>query len=383
MLVEMRKAGFVNKGAELMLYAVLEKMKEARPDADFVMAPTAMHGSAPYARRAELGFFQKAWWWRYGIQWGDLAVLAPKKLREAYGIVLDKDVNIVIDSAGFAYGDHWGIGGIRELAFASKRWRRQGTRVILLPQAMGPFTSDKAKRYMNIAADNIDLMFPRDWVSYQHLTEAVGARPNILQSPDFTNLIKGIVPDNFDPQNNWFCIVPNHRMMNKTLKSQSEAYIPFMIKCSRYLFEKGQKPFILIHEGPMDFKLARQISEGAGAGLPILQESHPLKIKGILGVCQGAIGSRYHGIVSALSQGIPCLATGWSHKYKTLLNDYGFHDGFLDVTASDEEIHRKIDLIVEPQSRQKIISEAMLKSNKLKRQSEEMWNKVFDVLGLK
>lgn len=383
MIIEIRKAGFVNKGAELMLYAVLDKMKGAYPEADFVMAPTVNHGSAPYIRRAEFGFLQKAWWWRFGVQWGDLAVLAPKKLREVYGIVLDKEVNIVIDTAGFAYGDPWGIGGSMELARASRKWRKQGTKVILLPQAMGPFISDKAKKYMKIAADNVDLIFPRDLISYQYLTEAVGERTSIRQAPDFTNLVKGVVPDDFDAQTHRFCLVPSHRMINKTSINQSKAYLPFMIKCARYLFEKDQKPFVLIHEDAADLELAQQISKGSGGDLPVIHESHPLRIKGILGACQGSIGSRFHGIVSALSQGVPSLATGWSHKYKMLLDEYGFSDGLLDVMASDEEIYRKIDLIVESNSREKIRPIVMARSKKIKQQSEEMWTMVFDALGVK
>ncbi|MFW6011333.1 MAG: polysaccharide pyruvyl transferase family protein [Desulfosalsimonas sp.] len=383
MLIEIRKTQFVNKGAELMLYSVLQKMKEAFPGAGFVMAPGTYNSSAPYQKRAELGLFQKAWLWRYRIPWGDLAGLAPKKVREMYGVVLDKEINIVIDASGFSYSDQWGIGATRELARASRRWRKQGTKVILVPQAMGPFTSPKIKKYIRSAADNVDLMFPRDPISYRHLIEVVGARPNIKMAPDFTNLIQGILPDYFDPDKNRFCMVPNYRMIDKTPREQSKAYTPFMIQCARYLLEKDQKPFVLVHEGENDMMLARQIAEGAGGDLPIIRESQPLKIKGILGACQGTIGSRFHGLVSALSQGVPSLATGWSHKYRMLFNDYGFEDGLLDVMEEDEEIRRKIDLIIEPVSRPEIQEEITARSNELKKQAEEMWNTIFEVLGVK
>jgi polysaccharide pyruvyl transferase WcaK-like protein len=379
MLIEIRKTQFVNKGAELMLYAALQKMKEVYQWAKFVMAPNQV--TAPYLKRAELGFLQKAWYWRYGLPWGDLAILAPRNIREMYGIVLDKEVNIVIDAAGFSYSDQWPLGHVKDLARSCKRWRKQGTKVILLPQALGPFKSAKIKELIKIAADNIDLIFARDPVSYQHLTEVVGERPNIKMAPDFTNLLEGIVPDYFEAGNNRFCLVPNYRMIEKTPKEQSEAYLPFMIKCAQYLLEKDQKPFVLVHEGADDLRLARQISEGVG-GLPIIQESYPLKIKGILGACQGTIGSRYHGLVSALSQGVPSLATGWSHKYNMLFHDYGFDDGLLDVTTRDEEIHRKIDMVIDPDSRQEIQAVITAKSEELKKLSEKMWARVFEVLGV-
>jgi polysaccharide pyruvyl transferase WcaK-like protein len=381
MLIEIRKAGFVNKGAELMLYAVLEKMKEAFPGADFVMAPGHNNSSAPYAKRVELGLLQKAWLWRYRIPWGDLAALVPKKVCQMYGVVLDKEIDIVVDASGFSYSDQWGVGATRLLARASRRWRKQGTKVILVPQAMGPFTSPAIKKYIRIAVDNVDLMFPRDPISYRHLTEVVGERPNIRIAPDFTNLIQGIVPDYFDSDKNRFCLVPNYRMIDKTPQEQSQAYTLFMIRSARYLLEKDQKPFVLVHEGEKDMMLARQITEGSGGDLPIIREAHPLKIKGILGACQGTIGSRFHGLVSALSQGVPSLATGWSHKYRMLFIDYGFEDGLLDVMEEDEAIRRKIDLIIEPVSRPKIQEEITARSNELKKQVEEMWDTVFEVLG--
>lgn len=382
MLIEIRKAGFVNKGAELMLYAALEKMKEAFPEARFVMAPTHNNSSAPYHKRAELGLLQKAWLWHYGMQWGNLGRLAPKKVREMYGVVLDREIDVVIDASGFSYSDQWGIGATRELARASRRWHKQRTKVILLPQAMGPFTSPAIKKYMNMAADNVDLMFPRDPVSYKHLTDAVGGRSNIKMAPDFTNLISGILPDYFEADKNRFCLVPNYRMIDKTSREQSKAYTPFMIECARYLLKKDQRPFILVHEGEKDMMLARQIADGSGGDIPIIKEDNPLKIKGILGRCQGSIGSRFHGLVSALSQGVPALAMGWSHKYKMLFKDYGFDDGLLCVIANDEEVRKKIDLIVEPASRQAIKSVITSKSEDLKKKSQEMWAEVFKVLGV-
>lgn len=381
MLIEIRKAGFVNKGAELMLYAAWQKMKEAYPGADFVMAPSHNHGSAPYAKRAELGFLQKAWLWRYGMQWGDLAALAPRKVREMYGVVLDKEIDIVMDASGFSYSDQCGIASSRELADASRRWRKQGTKVILLPQALGPFKSSNIKKYIKIAADNVDLMFPRDPVSYQHLTEVVGERSNIKTAPDFTNLLEGIVPEYFNTENNRFCLVPNYRMIEKTPEEHSETYLPLMVKCAQYLLEKDQKPFVLVHEGMDDLILAQQICEGIGCDLPIIQESHPLKIKGILGACQGTLGSRYHGLVSALSQGVPSLGTGWSHKYAMLFHDYGFDDGLLDSTTSYKEIYKKIDMIIDPDSRQEIQSVIIARSREFKKLSEEMWSMVFELLG--
>ena len=106
-----------------------------------------------------------------------------------------------------------------------------------------------------------------------------------------------------------------------------------------------------------------------------------MKIKGILGACEGTIGSRFHGLVSALSQGVPSLATGWSHKYKMLFADYDFPEGLIDITSSQLDICNKIDLIINSDSKKEIKSRIKVKSQKMKELSTEMWVDVLNKLN--
>jgi len=376
MIIEIRKAGFVNKGAELMLHAALQKLKTRYPDATFVMAPTTEKSDHPFRKLVQLGFYPKASLWRYGIQWGGLANFAPRPLREMYGVVLDKEVDVVIDAAGFAYSDQWGDDPSIELAQSAKRWAKNGTRVILLPQALGPFTTEKIRAAMKTVVENVDLIFPRERISYEHLTRLTGEQANIKQAPDFTNLISGVLPADFNVEQNRFCIVPNCRMLDKTDQQTRDAYLPFLITCTRYLLEKGAKPFVLVHEGKNDLMLAEKLSAAVG-GIPIVRENGPLEIKGILGACSGTLGSRFHGLVSALSQGVPALATGWSHKYQMLFEDYGFPEGLVQVTSDEAEIKHKLDLVTDDSAR--IAALIQTRTAELKQQSERMWQQVFDV----
>jgi coenzyme F420-reducing hydrogenase beta subunit/polysaccharide pyruvyl transferase WcaK-like protein len=377
MIIEIRKAGFVNKGAELMLLSIIQKVKEKYSNTKLTMVPSP---SAPYEERTKLGLYQKVSYRRYRVQWGFIFSAIPGFLRKPYGLVLDKELNVVLDAAGFSYGDQWGARSTIELAKSLKKWKRYGTKVILLPQAFGPFASPAIKKAITIVADHADLIFPREKTSYQHLVEVVGERENISIAPDFTNILEGIVPDSFNQENNKFCIVPNYRMIDKTLKEISEAYRPFLIFCARYLLEKQAKPFFLIHEGENDYLLAHEASSALGLKIPIIKETDPIKIKGILGTCTGTIGSRYHGLVSALSQGVPSLATGWSHKYRELFDDYGFPEGMIDITSPDLEIKEKIDTILDYEKSKNIQNTIIKHSVRLKKQTEKMWNKVFAMI---
>ncbi|MEH6671649.1 polysaccharide pyruvyl transferase family protein [Halopseudomonas sp.] len=376
MIIEIRKAGFVNKGAELMLYAVLDKIREHYPSATFTMAPSYREGSEHFHKMTRLGFYPKASFWQFGVQWGNLAAFMPKSIRDMCGLVLDRDVDIVLDAAGFAYSDQTSIKNSKELAHSSLRWKKNGTRTILLPQAFGPFEKNETKELVKKWASRVDLIFAREPESYKYLTDLVGEQKKIKLYPDFTNLLQGVLPISYDASDKRIALVPNYRMVDRTNKQESEAYLPFMIRCAKYLVEKEAQPFVVVHEGENDRILAEKISEAAG-GIPIVTETDPLHIKGILGSCDATIGSRFHGLVSALSQGIPSLGTGWSHKYLRLFENYDFKEGIVSVLDSDAVLEKKIDLLINPESADKTRRKLEDISKQQKKLSEEMWSIVF------
>ena len=379
MIIEIRKVGFSNKGAELMLYAILQKLSKGFPDAQFVMAPTGPNGAAPFSKRAKLGLYQKAFLWRNGIQFGKLFSLMPKKVREMYGIFTEKEIDVVIDSAGFEYSDQWGQQRCLELAASSRVWKKNGTKLIMLPQAFGPFTSPKIKSAIKEAVNNSLLVFPRDKISYDNITGIVGGDPKIKIAPDFTNIIEGIKPEGFDSENCKVAIIPNYRMVDKS--DAEGGYLPFMVKSAKYLLSKNARPFILIHESKSDLHIAEKINTEVGNKLPVIEESNPLVLKGILGMCDATLGSRFHGLVSALSQGVPSLATGWSHKYQMLFEDYDFSDGVIDIQTEDEVLYKKMDLILNEDSKTRIKDRLIQRAKILKHGTETMWSEVIAIIN--
>ena len=174
MMIEVRKAGFVNKGAELMLLSVLDRVGRELPDADLVMAPNLR--MAPYRKRAVLGLYQKVWFQRYRVRWGYLGRLVPRGMREFFGLVLDSEVDAVLDTSGFSYSDQVGLSSTLATAKDLRRWKKQRTKVILLPQAFGPFENKRIRSSMRYIADNTDLIFARDEISYNYLADIVGEK---------------------------------------------------------------------------------------------------------------------------------------------------------------------------------------------------------------
>jgi colanic acid/amylovoran biosynthesis protein len=379
MIIEIRKVGFRNKGAELMLLAIVKRLHAVYPDATLTMAPSAPGGEQPFARMTALGLCPKASLTRGGVEWGNLATLIPARLRRRYGLVLDREVDVVIDAAGFAYSDQWGDAPVRELARATRRWRRRGTKVIFMPQAFGPFTNATIQKDIVSAVDNADLVMPRDSTSYRYLTEASGQRETIQQYPDFTNLIAGVVPDDFDTNSFGVALVPNVRMIDKVHDASGGRYLEFMTACAKRLSSLDARPYLLVHEGADDERLAREISAASG-GIPVVKEDDPLKLKGMLGASRAVVASRFHALVSALSQGVPAVATGWSHKYTELFEDYGFPEGVLSIDDDAGSVNAMLDKLIDAEASEKISARLLQSSQRLKVLSEEMWSTVESVI---
>ena len=198
----------------------------------------------------------------------------------------------------------------------------------------------------------------------------------IRTCPDFTNLATGFVPANFDAAALQVAVVPNCRMLDKVSAEARAQYEPFLQRVVRGLVRRGERPFFLVHESKNDRGIAERVAAATG-GLPILEETDALAIKGILGACKATVGSRFHGLVSALSQGVPSLAAGWSHKYRMLFKDYEFEQGMLDVAAGEDQLEQALDLITEPGSRGRIAAGLLQRSAALKQQTRAMWAEVF------
>lgn len=382
MLIEIRRVGFKNKGAELMLHAIIQQLKSRYPNASLVIVPTGSQGPVPYIKAAKLGFFLKAFLWKYAIQWGDLAAFIPKFIRDRYGIILDNEVDVVIDAAGFAYSDQWGTGSSKELARSSKRWARRESTLILMPQAFGPFNKSESIKKARIFMKNASLIFAREDESFRNITRVTGNISKMKTAPDFTNLVVGALPNDYQSKENSVAIIPNYRMIDKTSDTDSTSYIPFMAHCIKRIKDHGMEPFILIHEGEDDAWLAEEISTLCN-GIRIIRESDPIYIKGIIGTCTATIGSRFHGLVSALSQGVPSLATGWSHKYKNLLEDYSFQEGIVSASAHyaliDQKIETLIDAAYDPQKRRDLLARA----EEQKKEVRQMWTEIFSIIDKK
>jgi colanic acid/amylovoran biosynthesis protein len=381
MFIEIKGVQFVNKGAELMLASVVERVKRYWPEADIVLEGNPL---SPYKSRATLGAYQKLSLRKNIIDLNFISYYLPKKVRaylKKWGIITEADIDVVLDAAGFAYGDQWGALKIKHLGGELKRYNKNGCKYIFLPQALGPFSRPADQQVLKSSLPKAALICAREEDSYKHIRTQIGDADNLVQYPDFTNAVTGVVPDYWQNGQQKVCFIPNSNMIGVKNKNESwkQNYISIMKTLMSQVQSLGYEVVLLNHEGEGDRDICNTLNQQFDNKLTVIEESDPLKVKGIIGASKAIVCSRFHGCVSALSQGVVNLGTSWSHKYEQLFKEYGVPELLIDPNASDEA---QIDLINSLLAENEAYSDTIRDNAvRYKAITEDMWSTVVDVVN--
>jgi len=378
MIIELRGLQFVNKGAELMLQAILQELKNSGIDYQLAMK----HNSNCPAHKVEkIGAKKKVMLQKNRLNLNFLTYYIPSVLRnyliEKKGIVLEADVDVVLDGSGFAYGDQWGSMHIRQACSEILRFASHNKKFIFLPQALGPFTRPADIKALKNALPKASLICAREANSYKNVASLNSNQSNLKQFPDFTNLVSGTLPDYFENGENKFIIIPNNKMLSVQNNNTewNRTYIQKLVELGRLAKDAGLSVVVLNHEGIKDREICLKIEDELGFSVEQIEEADPLKVKGIIGASKALVCSRFHGCVSALCQGVPCIGTSWSFKYEQLFQEYGQGEFLLDSGMNSEQL---ADLFAKTIQRSKgVIS---VEAEQYKAQSHEMWSKVLKLI---
>ncbi|EKV00159.1 hypothetical protein Lepto7375DRAFT_2257 [Leptolyngbya sp. PCC 7375] len=368
--------GFHNKGAQLMLLAIQQELatwnNNNSVSLDFRVGDIQQrnHNHVKHLLRFESD----------KLPWLDLTLntvfsTAPNFIRDSLNVVLKSDIDVVLDASGFRFSDQWGLKATRVRRQLFENWKKKDTKIILLPQAFGPFTQPEIQQEFDQILKLADLIFARDQESFNHIQSVSQSLDNVKIAPDFTNLLEPKWPSYASKLIDKPCIIPNARMLDKTDSCVSNKYLDLLIACIDFLQEKGLEPFILIHE-TFDISIAEKLNTLTKKKIQVIQEEDPLYLKGILGDSKLVIGSRFHGLISSLSQGIPCLGTGWSHKYEMLFDEYNCSELLINVGDEISKVLNKLESLIEGEQREAVVKTIKASSEKQKKLSTEMWDEV-------
>ncbi|RDV16130.1 polysaccharide pyruvyl transferase family protein [Pontibacter diazotrophicus] len=365
-----------NKGAELMLYAILGEVENRFPN-----STVYYNNSEGSIETIDTTLDLRH---RFLLKHGRYPRAIFRRLKMDIPIFdryyADPQINIVLDASGFRWGDQWKYKDEYFQRFRNyyQGLKSNGTKIILLPQAFGPFQTTHGKKIIDILNDYADLVVAREEISYNYLVDAGLDKDKTMICTDFSLTVKGEVPQDFKVVNG-ICVIPNSQMINHTATS-SDQYISFLHKIIQKSRSLGYTPFLLNHEGKRDLKLCHAVNQSLDSPVQIFSDLDSKQLKGVISASFAVISSRYHGVASALNQNIPCLATSWSHKYSELFKDFGLEDRVVKVTESEKILESRLNELLDTESNRKMRNHLIERKPELSNQVGTMWEKVFSLL---
>lgn len=393
MNIEVRGVNFKNKGAQLMLETVRQKLLIKYG------SKTNLCVQLGVANKSRILENRLKYVFRYDINKkyynslnplviptsGMIGDLANRfnLLENVY--INDSDIDCILDISGFAYGDQLGSKSSRLLAELSVKWAKQDKKLILLPQAYGPFENREIVNSFNQVIDNASLVFVRDGTSFSYLNSTYGHSKKFIKCPDITiglEINRTEYQTGNNPFKNRLVFIASERMLDKTSVTESNKYINKSAKLIDNLLANGHDVILAVHEND-DREISKKINNQVkNHDLSIIIESDPIKLKYMLGEARFIISSRYHGLVNALSQNVPVLATGWSHKYQELLNDYNYPVEVINI--GKEEVTTTVQKVEDIMKNEQEIIEALKDiNNDFQKIISQSWNMIFNQLELK
>ena len=341
--VYIKGAHFGNKGSELMFLAINQFIVMNRPDISVVLAPCKY---SSYEQRINYFTYQLLNISKGKYDLNILSYIIPRFIRRFlnnnFGIVFESDLTAILDASGFAYGDNWPIENSARAKKQVNRLNKNSGKYIFLPQAFGPFSRRKERYFINKALSNCDMHFTRDSTSKKYL-EKIGIETNV--ESDFTSLVE----TKLISQRTSLTIVPNSNMLNGSNGWSKQLYIDSIIQIVDCFVENfDEEVYVMNHEAESDLEICNSLFNlinNKYKNCSLIEPKTAIEAKQILGSSRMVFSSRYHACISALSSGVVCFSTSWSHKYEELYKDYDVSELLLKPHKTIEHKPLMLDIL--------------------------------------
>lgn len=366
-----------NKGAELMLYAILNEIEHKFPSAEVYISSNNIKQGRSYVKTPiNLIIQQQDWKYKYHIV-GLLKRLGLNMPKFCCPPIIEK-ADYYIDASGFRFSDNFYYAFFDNILLEEmKRYKSQSTKIVFLPQAFGPIKRKETKKVIVGLSKYADVIMPREIVSFNFLKEADVDMNKVRMFTDFTSLVLGVFPDKYEHLRGGICVIPNSRMISQGVLTFG-SYINIISNIVDLVTSKGYKVYILNHEGQMDKNLIIKMKEHLGPEIEAISDLNALEVKGLIESSYLCISSRFHGVASSLNSSVPCLATSWSHKYYELFKDFGMDDCVLDLKNIDS-IKMKIEEFLEFDNNKTVREKLYSRASLIKEETKNMWNYIWSI----
>lgn len=263
------------------------------------------------------------------------------ELRECEAIYRNCDA--LVDISGYALGSNWSDKVCNDFLDVLEFAQGFGIPIYLMPQSFGPFEfpperqniADRIRRIL----PGVKVIFAREQEGYDALVDTFGLK-NVRLAKDLVLTGREIDPELVFARKpvldvpeivaDAAAVIPNS--MNIAMSGQ-EAVLTIYADAIRRMLELGKTVYILSHSA-MDAQLCRSLKECFAADSRVIlldRELSCLEFNELVTRFDYLMASRFHSIVHAFKNGVPCIALGWATKYHDLLKLFGQEGYIFDV----------------------------------------------------
>ena len=351
-------AQFANKGAQSMLFSVMDQFRKHYGDVDVYFVPLDDHqqyAGHRYKFRVIYGGGQAQAYENSSplrrlylcakVTVRSLVRKGALPLRDVRGLhdALTK-VDVIVDVSGYSITSKWKIASNRRYLWRVALAKKYGKKIIVLPQSFGPFDFGEHQAEMDAripaVMSQVDLLFARETEGKRLLEEKYGLT-NVRLSPDsvlqagktdWRNIMHH-APELRYPrlatQHN-VGIIPNNQAFQS---GDAQQILSVYARVIRELLNRGKHIYIFRHSN--DQERCRQIHSmfASDPNVTLIEQEFSCWEYGeFIRQFEFVIASRFHAIVHAYKEGVPVLLLGWAAKYQELADLFGQQDYVFDIT---------------------------------------------------
>lgn len=331
--------GLVNKGAQAMTLITICELKKRFPDHRIMLltwdaSPAAQKKHAMYdLELLEVPPLKFAHAARNSVKKALYALRYRKSFVQADEIYRNTD--LFIDVSGYALGSNWPPKVCNDFLDCIEHALAYHIPVYLMPQSFGPFdytgeagqaVDERTRRLL----PEVQQIFAREQEGYDALVGHYGLT-NVTLTHDMVlaSRIEDYSPalrekPVFDlpriPDNS-IALIPNVRVGDSGANDPLAVYTAAV----RYALEKGLYVYLTYHSTQdKDLCASLKAAFAEEKRVVLLDRDHScMEINELVKKFRFVVASRFHSIVHALKNGVPCVALGWATKYENLMGLFG------------------------------------------------------------
>lgn len=355
-------ANFNNKGAQSMLFVTVNELKKRFKDCNIYYAAVSKYDEKKYSF---LPFYYSEYSKEYALSknfFKRITIICRSTSKDLIKFIIRKKdnlfkclyvkknikkIDIILDVSGFNLGDKWDdytqISYLRNIEIA----KMNNIPIILLPQSFGPFNSyDNRKKLLKRIREDLKypkMIFARENEGYKflknnfELTNLKKSCDLVLQSNkiDLSNIYTSEpVIKNPNIENNSIALVPNVQCIKH---GDRDKIINIYKDIINYIISLNKKVYLIRHsyEDIEICKLIKNEFQSNNKVILMYDNFSCLEYDNIIKKFDFVICSRYHGIVHAYRNGIPCISLGWAIKYLELMKIFNQEKFVHNITSND------------------------------------------------